>query len=76
MQNYLNKSEKEVYILALKGLSVEQIAKIRNVKSCTVSTQLSLIYQKKIVNNRIELMAQRIEELENELYSYKCKKIN
>ena len=76
MQSYLNKSEKEVYILALKGLSVEQIAKIRKVKSCTVSTQLSLIYQKKVVNNRVELLAQRIEELENELYSYKCKEIN
>lgn len=71
MQSYLNKSEEEVYKLALKGYTIEQIAKIRKVKPCTISTQLGLIYQKKVVSNRIELMAQRIEELENELCSYK-----
>ena len=71
MQSYLNKSEEEVYKLALKGLTIEQIAKKRKVKPCTISTQLGLIYQKKVVNNRVELMALRIEELENELRCYK-----
>ena len=35
------------------------------------TSMLNHNYQKKVVSNRIELMAQRIEELENELCSYK-----
>lgn len=65
-----NKSEKDVYELLLRGWSYKEIASFRDVAVCTIATQASNIYRKKLVNSQRELMAERIKELENELSRY------
>ena len=63
----LTESEEVVYRLALRGLNLDQIAKLRSVSRATIATQIEKIMQKKLVSSRLELLAQRIEELEKEL---------
>ncbi len=72
----LCKSEQEVYKLVLKGLSYPEIAKKRGVSISTIKTQLDHIYKKLVVSGRVELMANRIKELENELCRTKYRKID
>lgn len=66
----LTKAESEVYRLLLKGLSKKEIAKIRGVETSTVATQTLNIFYKLEAYSVHELMARRIEELENELSRY------
>lgn len=58
----LTTSEKDVMLLCLKGLSVEDIASARNVVSSTVKVQLSSIYKKFGVKSRSELLAILLDE--------------
>lgn len=58
----LTTSEKDVMLLCLKGLSVEDIASARNVASSTVKVQLSSIYKKFGVKSRSELLAILLDE--------------
>ena len=57
------RSEKEVALLILKGLSFNEIAGIRNTKEKTVRQQASSIYSKSGVAGRHELTAWFLEDL-------------
>ena len=59
----LSKSEQEVSILLLKGLSLEEIGQIRNTKEKTVRQQASAIYKKSNLKGRHELSAYFFEDL-------------
>ncbi|MBO1925069.1 LuxR C-terminal-related transcriptional regulator [Thiomicrorhabdus sp. 6S3-12] len=59
----LTPSEKEVALLLLKGLSLEEIAQIRNTKEKTVRQQASNLYKKAAVSGRHELTAFFFEDL-------------
>ena len=61
----LTESEKEVAILLIKGLSMNEIGELRNVKEKTVRTQATSIYTKSKCPNRHELAAKVIEDLLN-----------
>ena len=56
-------SEKQVALLILKGLSFNEIAKIRKTKEKTVRQQASSIYTKSEVSGRHELAAWFLEDL-------------
>jgi len=56
-------SEKEVALFILKGLSFDEIAKIRNTKEKTVRQQASSIYGKSGVSSKHELVAWFLEDL-------------
>ncbi|CAN8140677.1 Helix-turn-helix transcriptional regulator [uncultured Thiomicrorhabdus sp.] len=56
-------SEKEVALLLLKGLSLDEIANIRNTKEKTVRQQASNLYKKAQVAGRHELVAYFFEDL-------------
>ncbi len=59
----LSKSEQEVAILLLKGLSLEEIGQIRNTKEKTIRQQASAIYKKSNLKGRHELSAFFFEDL-------------
>lgn len=59
----LSKSEQEVAILLLKGLSLEEIGQIRNTKEKTIRQQASAIYKKSNLKGRHELSAYFFEDL-------------
>ena len=59
------KTEKEVALLLVKGLSNYEIAEVRSKSPKTVSHQASSIYKKANVNGRHELAALFFEELIN-----------
>lgn len=56
-------SEKEVALLLLKGLSLDEIAEVRETKSKTVRQQASSCYKKANVSGRHELAAFFFEDL-------------
>jgi DNA-binding NarL/FixJ family response regulator len=56
-------SEKEVALLMLKGLSLDEIATVRNTKEKTVRQQASSCYKKANVSGRHELAAYFFEDL-------------
>lgn len=56
-------AEKEVAILLLKGLSIKEIADIRQTSEKTVSQQLSNIYAKSNLRSRSEFAAFFLEDL-------------
>ena len=56
------KSEKDVALLILKGLSFKEIAEARNTKEKTVRQQASNIYSKSKVSSRHELSAWFFED--------------
>lgn len=58
----LSKSEKEVAILLLKGLSFQEIATVRDTKEKTVRQQASSIYGKAELDGRHELAAWFFED--------------
>ena len=57
------KSEKEVALLILKGLSFNEISESRNTKEKTVRQQASSIYAKSNLSSRHELAAWFLEDL-------------
>ena len=59
----LTASEKEIALLLIKGLSMQEIADIRHVKEKSVRQQSTGIYTKARVANRNELSAYFIEDL-------------
>lgn len=59
----LTKSEKEVTLLLLKGLSTKEIASIRQTSENTIKQQCNSIYQKSNLSGRMELSAFFLEDL-------------
>ena len=59
----LSPSEQEVAVLLLKGLSLSEIAGVRNTKEKTVRQQASAIYAKSELNGRNQLSAWFIDAL-------------
>ena len=62
----LSPAETDVSILAIKGLSIAEIAGIRNAKEGTVKAQLNAVYRKAGVTGRTQLLSNFIEELMGE----------
>lgn len=62
----LTNSEKDVALLAIKGLDIIEIADIRDTKSGTIKAQLNAIYRKADVSGRPQLISFFIEELMGE----------
>lgn len=59
----LSQTEREIALLLIKGLSMQEIAGIRQVKEKSVRQQAARIYTKAGVSNRNELSAHFIEDL-------------
>lgn len=59
----LTPSERDVALLAIKGLSIAEIAAVRNTKVGTVKAQCNAIYSKAEVSGRQQLLSLFIEEL-------------
>lgn len=59
----LTSSERDVALLAIKGLSLAEIADIRQTKPGTIKAQCNAIYQKAGVSGRPQLLSLFIEEL-------------
>ncbi|HUS53438.1 MAG TPA: LuxR C-terminal-related transcriptional regulator [Thermohalobaculum sp.] len=63
----LTPSERDVAMLAIKGLSIADIARIRQTKDGTIKAQCNAIYSKAGVSGRQQLLSLFIEELMNDL---------
>ncbi len=63
----LANSEREITLLLIKGLSIQEIADIRTTKPGTIKSQCNAIYRKAGVAGRNELAAYFIEDLMNGL---------
>lgn len=59
----LTESERDVALLAIKGLSIAEIARIRQTKEGTIKAQCNAIYRKAGVSGRPQLLSHFIEEL-------------
>ena len=59
----LSASERDVALLAIKGLSVSEIAAIRNTKEGTIKAQCGAVYRKAGVTGRLQLLSLFIEDL-------------
>ncbi len=59
----LTPSEREVALLAIKGLSIADIARVRNTKEGTVKAQSNAIYSKAGVTGRPQLLSLFIDDL-------------
>ncbi|MEO1197776.1 MAG: LuxR C-terminal-related transcriptional regulator [Pseudomonadota bacterium] len=59
----LTPSERDVALLAIKGLSIAEIAALRNTKEGTIKAQCNAIYRKAGVSGRPQLLSVFIEDL-------------
>ncbi len=59
----LTPSERDVALLAIKGLSASEIAEIRQTREGTIRAQHAAIYRKAGVSGRPDLLAHFIEEI-------------
>ncbi|KMW59896.1 Transcriptional regulator, LuxR family [Candidatus Rhodobacter oscarellae] len=59
----LTKAERDVALFAIKGLSLQEIAQMRNTSEGTVKAQTNAIYRKAGVNGRPQLLSVFIEDL-------------
>lgn len=59
----LSKSEKEIVLLMLKGLSHKDIAALRSTSEATVRQQAATVYKKSSLTNRNELIAFFLEDM-------------
>lgn len=59
----LSESEREVAFLLIKGLSIQEIANVRDSKPGTIKSQGNAIYRKAEVKGRYELVAYFVEDL-------------
>lgn len=59
----LTESERDVALLAIKGLSIAEIASVRHTKEGTIKAQCNAIYRKAGVTSRPQLLSHFIEEL-------------
>lgn len=62
----LTPSERDVALLSIKGLSIADIAQIRQTKQGTIKAQFNAIYSKAGVSGRQQLLSLFIEELMSE----------
>jgi len=62
----LTPSERDVALLAIKGLSINEIAAVRETKDGTVKAQCNAIYSKAGVSGRPQLLSLFIEDLMSE----------
>lgn len=62
----LTPSESDVAIMAIKGLSIADIARLRETKEGTIKAQCNAIYRKAGVTGRLQLLSFFIEELMSE----------
>lgn len=62
----LTASERDVALLAIKGLGIGEIADIRKTREGTVKAQLNAIYRKAGVGGRPQLISLLVEELMGE----------
>lgn len=59
----LSAAERDVALLAIKGLAVAEIATLRQTKEGTVKAQCAAVYRKAGVTGRLQLLSFFIEEL-------------
>jgi DNA-binding CsgD family transcriptional regulator len=59
----LSEAEKEIALFTIKGMTISEIATIRETKQSTIKTQSSAIYKKAGVSSRSQLVSLLIEEL-------------
>ncbi len=59
----LTPSERDVALLAVKGLPISEIARLRQTRDGTVKAQCAAVYRKAGVNNRAQLLSLFVEEL-------------
>ncbi|MEP1206214.1 MAG: LuxR family transcriptional regulator [Rhizobiaceae bacterium] len=59
----LTPSERDVALLAIKGFSIADMAKLRDTREGTIKTQCNAIYRKANVSGRPQLLSLFIEEL-------------
>lgn len=59
----LTQAERDVALLSIKGVSIAEIAEMRQTRAGTVKAQSAAIYRKSGVSNRAELVSVVIEEL-------------
>ena len=59
----LSEAEKDIALLTIKGMTISEIAEIRQTKQSTIKTQSSAIYKKAGVSSRAQLISSLIEEL-------------
>ena len=59
----LTSAERDVALLAIKGLNVQEIAQLRNTSEGTVKSQTAQIYRKAEVTGRPQLLSLFIEDL-------------
>jgi DNA-binding NarL/FixJ family response regulator len=59
----LSKSEIDVALLTIRGLSIHRIAELRHTQQGTIKAQLSAIFRKAGVSSRTELLAMFMDEL-------------
>ena len=69
MRDELSKREQEVYEYLVKGLNYNEMEELLGISKTTILTHAMHIYLKKMVSSRYELMAQRIQELEKEVFN-------
>lgn len=62
-QWHLTHAEKEVALLLLKGLSIKEVATVRNTSEKTTRAQSTMVYQKSGLSGRSELSAFFLEDL-------------
>ncbi len=59
----LSESEREIALLLIKGLSISEIAQLRNTRPGTIKSQSNAIYRKAGLRGRSELVAYFVEDL-------------
>ena len=59
----LSEAEKDIALFTIKGMTISEIAEIRQTKQSTIKTQSSAIYKKAGVSSRSQLVSLLIEEL-------------
>lgn len=59
----LTPSERDVALMAIKGLSIADMARLRDTKSGTIKAQCNAVYRKAGVSGRLQLLSLFIEEL-------------
>jgi DNA-binding CsgD family transcriptional regulator len=59
----LTKAERDVALLSIKGVSIADIAVMRNTRTGTIKAQNAAIYRKSGVSSRADLVSAMVEEL-------------
>lgn len=59
----LSAAERDVALLAIKGLSIAEIARLRQTKEGTIKAQSAAVYRKAGVTGRLQLLSFFVEEL-------------